>query len=305
MTRLVGVSAMEGLPFELLIRIVNFSRPNSFESLMLSSKTIYEAGSVLIEDHNFCKRWEDCDYIPECRADPHRHLHTTSTTSIFRKILETPRNVRPWILEYRSKVFLSRFASALYDPELMSRVRSELPWIGNEFLRMMAQFPGPFRDFESSNNLARFFEGRDATLCEGEIGALCAFLLLLLCSNTQSLIIEAFGSPLGSACISLLSQLDRHEIGHIILPDLSSVIVYGPRNSNDNMHLETAESLLSLQRIQSLELHELATVAGPFQDATFQVPTSMSSETLKTALPLLRQLILKDRSYPHNTSLIS
>lgn len=43
------------LPDELLCQILELSRPNGFESFMLSCKRVCYAGSNMALDHNFCK----------------------------------------------------------------------------------------------------------------------------------------------------------------------------------------------------------------------------------------------------------
>jgi hypothetical protein len=45
------------LPSELLICILQFTRPDGFESFLLTCKAIYAIGFNLIQDHNFCKKW--------------------------------------------------------------------------------------------------------------------------------------------------------------------------------------------------------------------------------------------------------
>jgi hypothetical protein len=281
-------ASIEGLPSELLVSIANFSRPNSFESFMLSSKTIHAAGSGLIKDHNFCKRWDDCNALHTSR-----HLHTCAPISTFQRLLEAPRSVRPWLLEYKSKVFICYYHFRHWEGQtfdVMSRVRTQLPWIVDEYLYLLAQFPSLFHDFESSDSLARYFEGRDSTISEKDLGPLCALLLLLLCSNCRILVIHEPQVPPGSSCISRLSQLNGHNIGHPILPDLSTIHV---DHAHRRLEKEMAHSLFSFQRLENLVLGQLVTVSRHSQNLTDLVSSPVPQSTCEEYSPMLRQLILR------------
>jgi hypothetical protein len=117
------------LPPELLYEILQLSRPDDYEVLMLTCKAIYEIGTPLIEEHNFCKSWHLLQSViyntPEFRF---RGVFT-----LLLRLLELPPTSQWWTLRYVKNVTwhggILPIPQEITPMEILNRVKSEEPWL--------------------------------------------------------------------------------------------------------------------------------------------------------------------------------
>jgi hypothetical protein len=78
------------LPNDLHLIIIDLCRPNDFESLMLSCKTLYHAGRRYINDHGICKTWSPIvKTLPGVKVLGRNYVETDRPTQFFRHLLNT------------------------------------------------------------------------------------------------------------------------------------------------------------------------------------------------------------------------
>jgi F-box associated protein len=118
------------LPQELLLEILQLTRPDDFEAFMMTCKTIYQVGAPLIEEHNFCKTWrvpDDSGYLKGL------HIRMSGSFTFFLHFLGLPSSTQNNVLQYWMKV---NWRGGFYpEPEgmtesaVLQKVSLEAPWL--------------------------------------------------------------------------------------------------------------------------------------------------------------------------------
>jgi hypothetical protein len=132
------------LPTELLYQIIELSRPLDFESLLLTSKRVYDVGQRLIPAHNYCK-----DLFSR-----NSHSIFGSSFEILDRLTEAER-VYQWLNLYIQYLNINTLAFTLVRPgDVMERVQ-HTDWLMEQFERVAQDVPelGRYRPPNEQNQV--------------------------------------------------------------------------------------------------------------------------------------------------------
>lgn len=128
------------LPNELIYNIIDFTRPDGFENILLACKHTYAVGFPLINERSLGKRW--ASYAIQGRG------FGSQPTAVlqFQQILAaTPKQVREWIGLYINQINLrrdsSRFRSRTFFSTNPNRQTSIPSWLRDELYQLVNDVP--------------------------------------------------------------------------------------------------------------------------------------------------------------------
>jgi hypothetical protein len=281
------------LPPELLFFLLQLSRPNDFEALMLTCKTIYQVGALLIQEHNFCKTWPvfyESRQLPTFN-EPRRlpgYLEFKGLFRFFQCLLEIPASRQSRILQYLSNI---EWIGGFYpkpegDTEIavLKKMALKAPWL---FKRIQAinknlqrlnvcysqvLFEEDFEVKDSGPSIAQ--QGSENVYTDSKASSLMPDLIgLLLLSNLISLKIDDSGSQ-------EFLELVRHLNGELYFQQLRKIYFKGALQKS----LNQIAPLLLLPNLKYLIIHNVED-RQPLVDGreavTFKWPYGNKKSTLE------------------------
>jgi hypothetical protein len=119
---------------ELLFDLLQLSRPDDFEALVLTCKRFYSVGFSLIEDHNFCRKWP----MQQLQTTEDRHIIIRGLFDFFLQLIELPSSKQKWGFSYLERLYwyggIHPTADHITPKQVLKRIGSEATWLQNQMV---------------------------------------------------------------------------------------------------------------------------------------------------------------------------
>jgi hypothetical protein len=262
------ISGLFGLPTELLLLIVKESRPDGFESLMLTCKKLYLTGSGLIHEHNFCKTWGPKNW-PTAGSNvnwtpPGTYMSTENPPQFFQRLLDEPASRRDWLLLYTTAVHIAydvHFSSIDTEMTIISRIRTDWSDLGTSLIGIIKKTPILLDSFKTAEKVLLLLQGHGSQGLTGvdelkDIQGLYATLILLLLPNITRISSDDHTQVLPKTCIQMLSQLISQNPHHHYFQNLERLDIMN-RGDGREVHFDILAPFISLASLKSLKVVSL------------------------------------------------
>jgi hypothetical protein len=241
------------LPVELILEILQLSRPNGFQAFMRTCKTIYQVGAGLIEEHNFCKSWKIFQYSWQIED----YLVFEGLFIFFQSFLELQPSKQDQVLSYLNNIdWIGGFhpiPKGITGTAILVRIASEIPWLFQEIQRISRDL----QDLRVNNKEFMFsceFQMEDFGVEHERLGiaklgsnlVIPDLIGLLLLPNLLSLIVSDRG---GLEILALVA----HYNGETYFQQLQTIHLKGRHRKS----LSQITPLLLLPKLKSLIIYTL------------------------------------------------
>lgn len=243
------------LPTELLVEIIQLTRPDSYEAFMLTCKTVHRAGARLIQEHSLCKT---LSFLPSAPGSP-GHGIINGQFTFLHQLLEIPKFRQYWILEYMNNVewYYESSPRDKSPPEVetLERIKSSAPWL---FQRIRDVFKD-LKDLDFHNDDFFLIGHNDYRMIDMGFETIFPSIIgLLMLPNLKSLIFDQFGATQIPAIVARYS-------GEVYFQQLQEICIKSAGNQKeDQTTLNYIAPLLLLPRLKSLTTYELDGYWIPF-----------------------------------------
>jgi hypothetical protein len=148
---LVRGRASFNFPTMILAQILNESRPYEYESLMLTCKQIYSAGSYFMKDHNFCKNFNRQVERYKEHIDK-SWVSTQSPVELFERLLDTPPAFQGWLTHYSTGISIDGSLPRVdYELITMQKIREQVPRLRLRLPRVSKMFQNCYKSLALHN----------------------------------------------------------------------------------------------------------------------------------------------------------
>jgi hypothetical protein len=185
---------------ELLFDLLQLSRPNDFEALVLTCKRFYSVGFSLIEEHDFCRNWP----MQHLQTTQDRHIVIQGIFDFFLDLIELPSSKQKWIISYLERLCwrggIYPTARYLTPKGVLGKIGSEATWLHNQMKCIYENLRGvdfddvpsslePLDELNANESVKPHNLNNSNELLPSEFYRV---VLLLLSSNIQSLIFKHY-----------------------------------------------------------------------------------------------------------------